>query len=112
MLHGWALADQDRFAAAITYPESNFDILLSEGITPALTTRFDMGIISMPLCFEHWKTFIRAYIDHRFMNCNTMIHSSVTVTCHNITLCITFYPMTYDEHILIRNGDETYNTST
>lgn len=101
VLHDWPFAEQDQSTAVITYPGSNFNILLSVAIVPVLTTRFDIGINRLPLCFERRKRFIRKYIDCHFTNCTITINSPVTVTCHLIPLCITFYPVTYDEYILI-----------
>ncbi len=52
MLHDWPLAEQDRTFAAKTYPRSDFDVLMSEAVIPALAMRFGLEPNHLPLCFE------------------------------------------------------------
>ncbi len=47
----------------------------------------------------------------QFTHCPETINSSITVTCKNISLCITFCPVTYDTPILIHDGENMYITS-
>ncbi len=104
MLHSWPLTDQDRSFAAISYPEFDFNKLMSEAILPVLHARFGLGPDTFPLCFERWKNCVKAYMEYRFHNCPDTIHSPITVTCRNITLCITMYPIIHDVPVLIHDG--------
>jgi hypothetical protein len=81
----------------------DFNTLLSEAIIPALAQPE-----YLPLCFEQWREFVKAYVDHRFRQCPSTIDLPVTVTCRNITLCITFYPTIHDTPVLIHDNNETY----
>ncbi len=111
MLHSWPLAEQDRSFAAVCYPQLNFNTLMSEAIIPALGQRFGLCPDTLPLCFERWKEFVRAYVQYRFDQCPETINSPVTVTCRHITLCLTFYPTIHEIPVLIQDNNETYITT-
>jgi transposase InsO family protein len=111
MLHDWPLTEQDRIFAAITYPHSDFNVMMSEAVIPALAMRFGLEPNHLPLCFERWQNCVRAYAMRRFAHCPEVINSPITVTCRNISPCITFYPVNHDTPYLIQDGDSMYISS-
>jgi hypothetical protein len=110
MVHAWPLAEQDRNFAATSYPQLNFDTLMSKVMLPVLNARFGLHTNDLPLCFERWKNCVKAYIEQRFCRCPDSINSPIT--CRNITLCIIMYPVIHDTPILIHDGDQTYISET
>jgi hypothetical protein len=111
MTHKWPLSEQDRTFATISYPHLDFETLMSEAIIPVLTACFGLRPNTLQQCFERWKNCIKEYIQHRFSDCPESINSLITVTCCNISLCITMYPVIHDTPILVHDGDNTYSTS-
>jgi hypothetical protein len=95
MVHDHPLADQDRFFAAIIYPEQQSERIISEGITPLLNQAFDMNPEDLPGCFTRWSNLIRAYAECRLL---------VTVTSRNMTISMSFYPVQHERPALVRVG--------
>jgi hypothetical protein len=108
MLHSWPLAEQDRSIATLIYPGTDFEHLMSEGVIPVLVNRFELEPNHLPLCFERWSNFVRAYVGYRLETCNVNTNSPVSVTCRHSTLCITFYPTIHETPVLIQDGNEMY----
>jgi hypothetical protein len=110
MVHEWQLADQDRTFAAISYPELDFDTLMSKAILPVLNARFGLRPDDMPLCFERRKNCVKAYIEHRFNNFPDSTHSPITVTWPILPYA-SMYPIIHDTPVLIHDGSQTYITA-
>jgi len=108
LLHNYPLPDQDRTFAAIIFPESESERVISEGVLQILQERFELPIKSYTGCIERFCSFVRSYIQQRFLTCYQTAAAPVTVTCRHTTLCITFYPRALDRHILIGDRTEVY----
>jgi hypothetical protein len=63
MIHDHPLAEQDRYFAAIIYPNHQNERIFSEGIIPVLEAAFSLNPEDLPGCFTRWSNLIRAYLD-------------------------------------------------
>jgi hypothetical protein len=62
MLHDCPLAEQDMTFAVVSYPQSDFNVLMSEAVLPTIAMRFGLEPNHLPLCFERWENCVRAYV--------------------------------------------------
>jgi hypothetical protein len=89
LLHHHPLAEQDHSFAAIIYPESESERVINEGILPALRERFAMPLDSYRGCIERFCSFVRSYVQYRFMRRYQTANTPITVTYRHATICIT-----------------------
>jgi len=85
LIHNHPLADQDRTFAAIVYPDTDNEEVITEGVLPALETRFNLPMNRFPGCITRFCEFIRAYVTHRAMHCNHGPAIPITITCRHAT---------------------------
>jgi hypothetical protein len=104
LLHNY----QDHSFATIIYPESESEHVINQGVLPMLCNCFCLPAEAYPGCIERFCSFVRSYIQHRFLHCYQTASAPVTVTCCYATLRITFYPCIHDWPILIHDGTEVY----
>jgi len=108
LIHNHPLADQDHTFLAIIYPGMNSEIVITEGILPALDPRFNLPLDGYRGCITRFCQFVRAYLSRRLTQCNNGLDIPLTVTCRHSTLCITFYPVNHEMPILIRDHNSLY----
>ncbi len=106
MIHDHPLAEQNRYSAAIIYPDHQNERIFSEGIIPVLEAAFSLNPEDLPGCFTRWCNLIRAYTDRRLTM--EMENIPVTVTSRNMMVSISFYPLHHERPVLVCEGHGTY----
>ncbi len=109
MIHDHPLAEQDRYFAAIIYPDQQSERIFSEGIIPLLDAAFNLHPEDLPRCYTQWSSLSRAYTECRLTM--EVDNIPVTVTSRNMTISVSFYPVQHDRPVLVREGHGTYITS-
>jgi hypothetical protein len=65
LLHNHPLAEQNHTFAAIIYPETDSEPVLTEGVRLALERKFNLPADSYPGCIECFCMFLHAYLARR-----------------------------------------------
>jgi hypothetical protein len=75
-----------------------------------LERRFSIPTDTLHNCTARFCFLVQAYLTHRFSHCGQLGYQDapVTVTSHNNTLCITFYPIVHATPVLVQDGDQMY----
>jgi hypothetical protein len=102
------LAEQDHTFAAIRNPSTNSEAVITEGILPALDICFNLLLDGYHGCITCFCEFVCAYLSCCLMHSNNGMVTPITVTCRHANLCITFYPVSHEMPILIRDHNALY----